>query len=319
MLTEYKVKLKGYLEWCKTAIRFAKLSQFINLNKDVVLQHVPELINPDELKSLLKKDFNTHAANILSSASFVADVGNVNWAELAKDKQAYQAQNNHNNSDNLEVSYCTINEDGGSIVAHDTNLLQPLKEYLVKKKKGDGLHLPPLPPADTNGLQKDLFRACYVYLQMDKLTKAQEKHLQLALSAVVNTLKTDKEVNMKKYIGEITFSHLSNMIKSENFHNECVYNDKANDAVKQIFKEYEEGGIMAVRIYISEEKIKMLKAGEYDGSSVVLKIYDIFLYIFDMIQFDFQNRHSYMMSENESFARWQYVFRVLFRCTIIQW
>ncbi|KAI9492759.1 hypothetical protein BDB00DRAFT_788567 [Zychaea mexicana] len=153
---------------------------------------------------------------------------------------------------------------------------------------------------------------------MDKLTKAQEKHLQLALSAVVNTLKTDKEVNMKKYIGEITFSHLSNMIKSENFHNECVYNDKANDAVKQIFKEYEEGGIMAVRIYISEEKIKMLKAGEYDGSSVVLKIYDIFLYIFDMIQFDFQNRHSYMMSENESFAQWQYVFRVLFQCTIIQ-
>ncbi|KAI9492755.1 hypothetical protein BDB00DRAFT_873153 [Zychaea mexicana] len=138
------------------------------------------------------------------------------------------------------------------------------------------------------------------------------------MSGIVNTPKTDKEVNMKKYIGEVTFSHLSNMIKSENYHNECVYNDKANDAVKQIFKEYEEGGIMAVRIYISEEKIKMLKAGEYDGSSVVLKIHDIFSYIFDMIQFDFQNRHSYMMSENESFARWQYVFRVLFQCTIIQ-
>ena len=30
-----------------------------------------------------------------------------------------------------------------------------------------------------------------------------------------------------------------------------------------------------------------------------------------MIEFEFENKEKYNMSENESFARWQYIFRVL--------
>ncbi|KAI9251356.1 hypothetical protein BDA99DRAFT_541348 [Phascolomyces articulosus] len=153
MANEYKVKLKSYLQGCKTSIRFAKLSQFIKSNKDTVLQYKSETINPNELKSLLKKEFNTYAANMLPNTSFAADVDNIDWTQLAKDKQAHQTRNknnnetetdktisNNNNDDNLEVecyssisnSSNTINE-GGSTVALDTSLLQPLKQYLMKK------------------------------------------------------------------------------------------------------------------------------------------------------------------------------------------
>ncbi|KAG2218435.1 hypothetical protein INT45_013179 [Circinella minor] len=164
-------------------------------------------------------------------------------------------------------------------------------------------------------------------MKQDKILKAVDGPLQLGLSGIINTVSTDKTINITDYFGKKKFRDLTNMLKIEGMSKECTGDPVSDAVVKSVLSKYKDGGIIGARSYIYKKKLELLEHGEYIANSPALKIYDIFGYLysyvvvifrFDMIQFDFDNKYKYAMTENESFARWQFIMRVLFRGSVVR-
>ncbi|KAI7854353.1 hypothetical protein BDC45DRAFT_535786 [Circinella umbellata] len=199
-------------------------------------------------------------------------------------------------------------------VVIDTSILDPLKEYIKDKKKGINPTTPTfcnVPAGD--GYQQYLFQYCLDLMKQDKLLKAVDRSLQLGLSGIINTVSTDKTINITDHFGKKKFRDLANMLKIEGMSKECTGDPVSDAVVKSVLSKYKDGGIIGTRSYIYKQKLELLEHGEYIANSPALKIYDIFGYLysyvivifrFDMIQFDFDNKYKYAMTENESFARW---------------
>ncbi|KAG0162999.1 hypothetical protein DFQ30_000896 [Apophysomyces sp. BC1015] len=188
----------------------------------------------------------------------------------------------------------------------------------AEKSKGLNPALPSPTDENTRGYQPHLFRYCLDFLKSGKLSKLSNAYLQVALSGIINTLSSDEEIKFENYIGLFAYGQMKTVSIVEDMHLPSDKNPEMNSVVQDITEAYRSGGITQARMTILKKKLKMLEDKEYLSACTALKIYDIFDYLFNMIQFDFADRHTHCMSENESFSRWQDILCVLFRGTPIR-
>ncbi|KAI8149317.1 hypothetical protein BJV82DRAFT_662619 [Fennellomyces sp. T-0311] len=103
----------------------------------------------------------------------------------------------------------------------------------------------------------------------------------------------------------------------KDFYRYCIAlfkKDKLNSALEG----YLHLRFVNARKHIPETKLQVLQDGRCNTQSIALKIYNIFEYTSNMMQFDLESKEKYETTENESFARCQYIFRALLRGSPIQ-